>query len=57
MKYICLGYIEPGKLPEMTEELGGILVLEARDVNHAIQLMSQHPGVKWGRGRYGRRPG
>ena len=20
MKYICLGYIEPGKLPEMTEE-------------------------------------
>jgi hypothetical protein len=44
-------------LPEMSEELGGILVLEARDVNHAIQLMSQHPGVKWGRGRYGRRPG
>lgn len=105
MKYICLGYIEPGKfenLPEnernamidtcftyddelrknghfaggealqgpqtaatlswkngkvvvtdgpyaeTKEQLGGILILEARDLNHAIQLMSQHPGVKAG---------
>ena len=99
MKYICSEYIEPGKLPEMTEEqqqsmldecfeyddhlrasgylaagegppetaltlywkngkvattdgpyaeskeqLGGKLVLEARDLNHAIQLISQHRG-------------
>jgi hypothetical protein len=28
--------------------LGGILALEARDLNHAIQLMSNHPGVKAG---------
>jgi hypothetical protein len=28
--------------------LGGLLVLEARDLNHAIQLMSKHPGVKAG---------
>lgn len=104
MKYICLGYIEPGKFESMSEaqrqamldecfaydnvlrknghfaggealqgpeaavtlrwkngavvtdgpyaetkeQLGGILVLEARDLNHAIQLMSQHPGVKAG---------
>ena len=105
MKYICLGYIEPGKLENMSEterdamvdecltyddelrkkgnfaggeslqpanramtvywkngkvavtdgpyaetkeQVGGILVLEARDLNHAIQLISQHPGVKWG---------
>jgi hypothetical protein len=105
MKYICLGYIEPGKFEDMTEDeqhamldecfdyddhlranghfaagealqppenaltlywkngkvattdgpyaetkeqLGGILVLEARDLNHAIQLISQHPGVKYG---------
>jgi hypothetical protein len=105
MKYICLGYIEPGKFQGMTEEeqqamldqcfeyddhlranenfiggealqppetaltlywkngkaatvdgpytetkeqIGGILVLEARDLNHAIQLISQHPGVKYG---------
>ena len=25
------------------EQLGGTLVLEARDLNHAIQLISQHP--------------
>ena len=105
MKYICLGYIEPGKFEGMTESeqhamldecfdydahlranqhfaagealqppqtartlswkngkvvvsdgpfaetkehLGGILVLEARDLNHAVQLISQHPGVKYG---------
>ncbi len=105
MKYICLGYIEPGKFEGMSEDerramldecfdyddhlranghfaggealqppqtaltlywkngkvnttdgpyaetkeqLGGILVLEARDMNHAIQLISRHPGVKYG---------
>ena len=105
MKYICLGYLEPGKFKNMSEgernavldecfsyndelrknghlvveeplqsantavtvswkngkvtvtdgpyaetkeQLGGILVLEARDLNHAIQLISQHPGVKSG---------
>ncbi len=105
MKYICLGYLEPGKFENMSEnernamldecfsyndelrknghlvaeeplqppntavtvgwkngkvavtdgpyaetkeQLGGILVLEARDLNHAIQLISQHPGVKSG---------
>jgi hypothetical protein len=29
------------------EELGGILVLDARDLNHAIQLMSRNPGLKF----------
>jgi len=105
MKYICLGYLEPGKFENMSEserntmldecfsyndelrknghlvaeeplqpantavtvvwkngkvavtdgpyaetkeQLGGIQVLEARDLNHAIQLISQHPGVKSG---------
>ena len=105
MKYICLGYIEPGTFEGMTEDerhavldecfehndhlranghlvaevpleppetavtlywkngkvattdgpyaetkeqLGGILILEARDLNHAIQLISQHPGMKYG---------
>ena len=103
MKYICLGYLEPGKFENMPEGerhtvldecfryndelrknghlvaeeplqppdtavtvsstngkvvvtdgpyaetkeyLGGIQVLEARDLNHAIQLISQSPGVK-----------
>jgi hypothetical protein len=105
LKYICLGYIQPGKFENMTdrernamldacfgyddvlrangnfaagqalqppsaamtlnwtngkvvvtdgpyaetkEQLGGLMVLEARDLNHAIQLISQHPGVKYG---------
>src|SRR5271157_3500291 len=105
MKYICLGYLEPGKFEKMSEserntvldecfsyndelrknghllaeeplqppntavtvgwkngkvavtdgpyaetkeQLGGIQVLEARDLNHAIQLISQHPAVKYG---------
>ncbi|HEY7741726.1 MAG TPA: YciI family protein [Burkholderiales bacterium] len=105
MKYVCLGYIEPGKLEnlpesernrlvdgcfsyddvlrggghftggealqppgnavtlrfrngkvsvtdgpyaETKEQLGGILILEANDLNHAIQLMSKHPGVRMG---------
>ncbi len=105
MKYICLGYIQPGKFENMgenerhamldecfdyddklrakgnfiagealqppdgakrlswnhdkvavtdgpyaetKEQLGGILVLEARDLNHAVQLISQHPGLKYG---------
>jgi len=105
MKYICLGYMEPGKFGGMTEEeqramfddcfeyddrlcanghvagqialqppetavtlywkngkvattdgpyaetkeqLAGVLILEARDLNHAIQLIAQHPGMKLG---------
>jgi hypothetical protein len=105
MKYICLGYIEPGKFEGMTEDeqhamldecfdyndhlranghvvaevplqppetaltlywkngkvattdgpyaeskeqLGGIHILEARDLNHVIQVISQHPGMKYG---------
>jgi hypothetical protein len=105
MKYICLGYMEPGKFEGMTEDeqhavfdecfeyndrlranghvatevplqppetavtlywknskvattdgpyaekkeqLAGLLILEARDLNHAIQLILQHPGMKLG---------
>ena len=113
MKYICLGYIEPGKFEGMTEDerhatfdecfeyndhlranghlvaevplqpaetavtlywknrkiattdgpyaetkeqLGGIQILEARDLNHAVQLISQQPALSMdlGRLRYGR---
>ena len=37
-----------GPYTETKEQLGGILVLEARDMNHAIQLMAQHPALKYG---------
>jgi hypothetical protein len=113
MKYICLGYIEPGKIDGMTEDdqqamfdecfeynnhlranghvvgevplqppetaltlywkngkvattdgpyaetkeqLGDIHILEARDLNHAIQLISQQPGFKYGLGPIEIRP-
>ena len=113
MKYICLGYLEPGKFEGMTEverhavldqcfahndhlrtnghlvaeialqppetavtlygkngkiattdgpyaetkeQLGGIQILEARDLNHAIQLVSDLPGFKFGLGPIEIRP-
>jgi hypothetical protein len=96
MKYICLGYIEPGKFEGMSEDkrhavldevplqppetavtlywengkvattdgpyaetkeqLGGIQILEARDLDHAIQLVSQQPGFKYGLGPIEIRP-
>jgi hypothetical protein len=37
--------VTDGPYAETKEQLGGILFLEARDLNHAIQLMSKHPGV------------
>jgi hypothetical protein len=40
--------ITDGPYAETKEQLGGILILEARDLNHAIQIMSKHPGVKAG---------
>jgi hypothetical protein len=40
--------VTDGLHAETQEQIGGILILEARDLNHAIQLMSKHPGVKAG---------
>jgi hypothetical protein len=40
--------ITDGPYAETKEQLGGILILEATDLNHAIQLMSEHPGVRGG---------
>ena len=37
-----------GPYVETKEQLGGILILEARDMNHAHQLISQHPALKYG---------
>lgn len=113
MKYVCLGYLEPGTFEKMTEsernavfdecfsyndelrknghllggealkpadtavtldwkngkvvvtdgpyaetkeQLGGIQVIEARDLNHAIQLISQSPGLRLGCGQIEIRP-
>jgi hypothetical protein len=37
-----------GPFAETKELLGGLIILEARDQNHAIQLLSNHPGAKMG---------
>jgi len=40
--------VTDGPYAETKEQLGGILILEANDLHHAIELMSRHPGVKAG---------
>ena len=37
-----------GPYAETKEQLGGVLVLEARDLNHAIQLIGRASGLKYG---------
>ena len=40
--------VSDGPYAETKELLGGLLILEARDLNQAIQLISSHPGAKMG---------
>ena len=40
--------VTDGPYVETKETIGGILLLEARDLNHAISLMSKHPALKVG---------
>ena len=40
--------VTDGPYAETKEVLGGILVMEADDLNHAVQLMSKHPGLAFG---------
>ena len=40
--------VTDGPYAETKEQLGGILLLEAHDLEHAVALMSKHPGVKFG---------
>jgi hypothetical protein len=37
-----------GPYTETKEQLGGIIVLEARDMNHAVQLIGLHPALTYG---------
>ena len=40
--------VTDGPFAETKEQLGGIMILEARDQQHAVELISQHPGAKFG---------
>jgi hypothetical protein len=48
--------VTDGPYAETKEQLGGLQVLEARDLNHAIQLISQSPGLRLGCGLIEIRP-
>ncbi len=37
-----------GPYAETKEQIGGILLLEAENMDHAVELMSKHPGVRVG---------
>jgi hypothetical protein len=40
--------VTDGPFAETKEQLGGIMILEARDLDHAVELISKHPGVTFG---------
>src|SRR5262245_12507583 len=40
--------VTDGPYAETKEQLGGLGVIEARDLEHAIELMSKHPGLAFG---------
>ncbi|MCI0349582.1 MAG: YciI family protein [Acidobacteriales bacterium] len=40
--------VTDGPYAETKEQLGGLFILEARDLDQAIQLLSKHPGVRFG---------
>ncbi|MGH9868587.1 MAG: YciI family protein [Candidatus Polarisedimenticolia bacterium] len=40
--------VTDGPYAETKEVLGGLGLLEARDMNHAVELISKHPGVRIG---------
>ena len=40
--------VTDGPLAEAREQIGGILILDARDLDHAVELISKHPGAKLG---------
>jgi predicted lactoylglutathione lyase len=40
--------VTDGPFAETKELLGGFCVIEARDMGHAVELMSKHPGVRLG---------
>lgn len=39
--------VTDGPFAETREQIGGILVLEARDLAEAVELMSKHPAVRF----------
>jgi len=48
--------VTDGPFAETKEQIGGIMFLEAKDLRHAIELMSKHPSLRLGGGSWEIRP-
>jgi hypothetical protein len=48
--------VTDGPYAETKEQLGGIMTLEARDLNEAISILSKHPTMPMGGGCWEIRP-
>src|SRR5262249_14437721 len=46
--------VTDGPYVETKEQIGGLLPFEAQDLDHAVQLMSKHPGLRMGHSRFER---
>jgi hypothetical protein len=42
--------VTDGPFAEAKEQIGGIMILEAPDMNYAIHLLAKHPSLRLGRG-------
>jgi hypothetical protein len=40
--------VTDGPFAETKEQLGGVGILEAKDIDHAVELVSKHPGLRLG---------
>jgi hypothetical protein len=38
--------VTDGPFAETKEQMGGVLILEAKDLDEAIELISKHPGIR-----------
>jgi hypothetical protein len=41
-------FVTDGPFAETKEQLGGVVVIGAKDMNHAIELLLKHPGLRFG---------
>jgi len=48
--------VTDGPYAETKEQIGGLFILEARDLDHAVELMSKHPAVQGGPSTFEIRP-
>ena len=42
--------VTDGPFAESKEQIGGLMIVEATDLNHAIRLLSKHPSLRLGGG-------